>query len=319
MPELAQVQKQKTAGFVDSTPGRARRRARLDKEEQELKELERQFYSSGDDDNEAESETPEEDAVETVETKKVVSTKENVEEAEDTEQDDQSLSAEEQTFKKRYGDLRRHFDETKNSLTKKINELESQLNSTGDTSMPLDEDQLKAWIEQNPDAAAIVESIAYKKAEEKFAKADERLKDIDREREEIKRAKAEDAIRKAHPDFDDLRADDKFHTWAEEQSKWVQDVLYENQDDAKAVISVLNLYKVDTGQTVSAKKERAKSAATEVNPRSGQTKISTDDKPSFSESQIKKNSDKWFLDNEKAIVEAMREGRFNYDLTGGAR
>ena len=39
-----------------------------------------------------------------------------------------------------------------------------------------------------------------------------------------------------HPDFDEIRDGDEFHEWAEDQPKWVQDALYEN-DDAKSAAS----------------------------------------------------------------------------------
>ena len=37
------------------------------------------------------------------------------------------------------------------------------------------------------------------------------------------------------------------------------------------------------------------------------------------ESQVSKMSDKGFEKTEEAIVDAMRSGNFNYDLSGGAR
>lgn len=315
MSQLAQVEKQKTAGFINLTPSQAARKAKLEREEEELKAMEAEFYGKNKaQDDDTESETSEEDEVEAVEDEKDVVEEKANKEAENGEQDSEPLSAEEQTFKKRYGDLRRHTDRKIKELTDQIEKLK-----TNSTSMPADESELEAWISANPDAARIVEAIAARKAEERFATADKRLKDIDREREEIQRAKAEDAIRKAHPDFDKLRSDSKFHDWADEQSKWIQDALYENPDDSKAVIRVIDLYKMDTGQTVTAKKEKAKALASAVDVKSDAPHVDAKEKPTFSESQVKKNSDKWYEQNEAAITEAIREGRFVYDLTGGAR
>lgn len=314
MPALEQVEKQKTAGYVNLTPQQAKRRAKIEEEEAKLKALQDQIYNRGVD-NDSESQEDEDEAVEDT---AVVQKKEVDTSTKDAEQDDKPLSAEEQTFKKRYGDLRRHLDEVKKELTQKNEELEARLKQTAG-SMPAGKEELEAWIEKNPDAARIVEAIAAKKAEERFAAADQRLKDLDREREEVKRAKAESEIRKAHPDFDSLRSSDDFHNWAGEQSKWIQDTLYENQEDAKAVIRVIDLYKVDTGQTVSAKKEKAKALASSVDVRQDAAQVDTKEKPTFSESQIQRNSHKWFEQNEKQIMEAMREGRFKYDISGGAR
>ena len=71
--------------------------------------------------------------------------------------------------------------------------------------------------------------------------------EIDKLNSEAQRTKAENEIRAMHSDFDDLRGSDDFHDWAGEQPKWVQDALYENQDDPKSVIRVIDLYKVDKG------------------------------------------------------------------------
>ena len=47
-------------------------------------------------------------------------------------------------------------------------------------------------------------------------------------REKANRDKAEVELMTAHPDFADIRDSDEFHEWAEEQPKWIQDALYEN-------------------------------------------------------------------------------------------
>ena len=62
-------------------------------------------------------------------------------------------------------------------------------------------------------------------------------------RTQAKKEKAEVELLNIHPDFAQIREDDVFHSWAEEQPKWVQDALYENTDDAKSVARVLDLYK----------------------------------------------------------------------------
>jgi len=123
-----------------------------------------------------------------------------------------------------------------------------------DTSVrpPKSDEDIEAWASKHPDVAAIVETIAEKKAAERFADANERFKELDDAKYEATRTRAETEIRKAHSDFDDLREADEFHDWVDEQPKWVRDALYENSDDAGSVIRVLDLYKVDNGLTPSA-------------------------------------------------------------------
>ena len=52
--------------------------------------------------------------------------------------------------------------------------------------------------------------------------------------ESATKEKAEVELLKMHPDFVDIREDDDFHNWAEEQPQWVQQALYENDNDAKS-------------------------------------------------------------------------------------
>ena len=51
-----------------------------------------------------------------------------------------------------------------------------------------------------------------------------------------------------HPDFEQIRQDKPFMT-AKAQAKWVQDALYENEDDAKLAARAIDLYKVEKGIT----------------------------------------------------------------------
>ena len=56
---------------------------------------------------------------------------------------------------------------------------------------------------------------------------------------------AEAELMALHPDFDKIRESDEFHDWAEEQPKWVQDALYDNDNDARSAARAIDLYKVD--------------------------------------------------------------------------
>lgn len=283
-----------TKTLVDRGYNHARKQAKMEQEEKELAELQAKISGEV-------VEEPEEEEEEEV-----------VEEVQEQEEPEPT-SAEERSFKKRYGDLRRHMQQ-------KEKEYEEKLKAAGDNiAPPKTEADLKAWAEKYPDVANIVESIATKKAQEMFDKADVRFKELDEAKLEAARVKSENTIRKSHPDFDTLKESDEFHVWAEEQPKWVQDALYENADDPASVVRVIDLYKVDNGMTPSAKKDRAKAAATST-PRGSRSAIDpNENSKKFSESQIKKMSDKEFETNMEAIAEAQRTGKFIYDLTGAAR
>ena len=129
----------------------------------------------------------------------------------------------------------------------------------------------------------------------------------------------EDEIRAMHPDFNELRSSDVFHDWAGEQPKWVQDALYENSEDPASVTRVIDLYKVDKGLDNKTRKKSSKSAASAVVTKRT-TRLDADDATGhFSESQVHKMSADQYDKQSDAIMESIRAGKFNYDMTGGAR
>ena len=288
--------------YADRGSNYAVKQARIDKEEKELAEL----MGNVNPDEEAE-----------VEEEVVVTEEPLVEEAEEDTESDEKLSGEEKSFKKRYGDLRRHMSTKEKEWEARFAALESK--ETTSVRAPKSDEDIEEWASKYPDVAAIVETIAEKKATEKFASAEGRLREFDEAKEEAERNKAETVIRKSHSDFDDLRAGDEFHDWVEIQPKWVRDALYENADDPLSVIRVIDLYKVDKGLTPSDKKSQAKDAAKTVSKRT-RTKVDADGSESMlKESAVAKMSDKQFEDNYEAISAAMQSGKFIYDISGKAR
>ena len=297
MPELAEVETPKSAGFVDRGYNYERKRSRIENEEEEIKRLEAQQRGE-------ESGSIEEKTSETEET--------------NTEVEETTLSAEERSFKKRYGDLRRHMQEKEKEWNDKFEIFEKRMKKESIVPPKSDED-IEQWAKEYPDVAGIVETIAAKKAQEMFSKADARLQELDKAQSEAERVKAENAIRKSHEDFDELRSSDEFHNWAEEQPKWVQDALYENADDPASVVRVIDLYKGDKGLTKTAKKAKAKDAASTVTRRT-KTSVDVDDaNDTIRESDVARMSDKEFEAKSDDINKAIRSGKFVYDVSGRAR
>ena len=314
MPELETMEKPKTAGFVDRGFNHAKKQKRMEEEEAEIARLEAEARGE----KVAESESSGEDTENTQVQATDDSKQEETKETQEAQEDDSSLSAEERSFKKRYGDLRRHMQEKEKEWNKRLETLEKR--SAKDSIIPPKSDEdIEAWAKEYPDVAGIVERIASEKAKEMFSKAETRLKELDEAHTEALRMKAENAIRKSHDDFDELRQSDDFHNWAEEQPKWVKDALYENMDDPASVVRVIDLYKVDNGLTPAAKKQSKKAAASTV---AKGTRTSIDAKGvsgQIKESDVAKMSNKEFEDRQDEINEAMRNGKFVYDVSGAAR
>jgi len=300
MPELENVEKVKVAGFVDPRPRKNKNAERIKKDEEELQEL---LKTKEQGDNPAEE----------------VKEASAPEKGEEATKEDANLSKEELSFKKRYGDLRRHMASKDKETEERIKALEDQLSKAtrNELVLPKSDDEIAAWTKKYPDVAGIVETIADKKARERSTDLDKRMQDIEKMRVDAVKEKAEAELLKLHPDFMNIREDDKFHDWADEQPKWVQDALYENVDDAKSVARVIDLYKIDAG--IKTKKTDSKSAASAVGTRSKTTPPSDDSNNNWRESQIEKMSDKEYAKNQESIMEAMRTGKFVYDLSGAAR
>jgi len=291
MPELQTMETPKTAGFLNPNHNN-RNRKRIEEDEKEIQELE------------GKTQEEEEVAVEATE--------------EEPEVEDKNLSREEKSFKKRYGDVRRHMQQKEKDWEEKFAALEARLGQENIRPPKSDED-IETWAAEYPDVASIVETIAAKKAQEMFSKAEDRLQRLDAKEAEMSRSSAEQDIRKAHPDFDKLREADEFHDWVDDQPKWVQDALYENSDDAASVIRVIDLYKVDNGMTKSDYAAKRKAAAGTVKKASKASVDAEDTSGSFKESDIARMSAQEYEKQEEAITKAIQSGKFIYDLSGNAR
>lgn len=295
-PELTTMEKPKTAGFVDSNYRNANAR-RIAEEEAEIAKLS--------DPQAEENETEDQAEPESVAKEQQVDAKE-------------PETGEERTYKKRYDDIRKLQSNTAAELKAIKAQLENA-KEQGIVRPPKSDEDIQAWADKYPDVAAIVETIAEKKAQEKFSFAEERLREIDEMSAEANRSKSMDAIRESHSDFDDLKESDEFHDWAGEQPKWVQDALYENQDDPRSVVRVIDLYKVDKGLDTKSRKKSSKAAASAVVTKRTTKPTQAETDVSFTESMISKMSIHEFEENQDAIMEAQRSGKFIYDLSGGAR
>ena len=75
--------------------------------------------------------------------------------------DEEPLSKEEETFKKRFGDLRRYSQKKEKELQDQIDALSRKLEASAETSAvaPTSEEDVAAWVEANPKAAAALQRI----------------------------------------------------------------------------------------------------------------------------------------------------------------
>ena len=244
-------------------------------------------------------------------------------EPKEEEKEEEPKNAEEKTFKKRYGDLRRHTQQKEKDFQSQIDELRKQLSDATKKEMklPKSDEDIEQWAKDYPDVAAIVETIAMKKASEQAKILEERIKSIDELGATAAKEKAEAELLNIHPDFVDIRESDDFHNWAEVQPKWVQNALYENDTDALSAARAIDLYKNDKNIGKQEKpKSTGKEAAKAVKTTSGTSEPQTSDSKSYiKESDVQKMSAEQYEKMADEIMESIRSGKFIYDLSGSAR
>jgi hypothetical protein len=241
---------------------------------------------------------------------------------EETSSEEEPTNAEEKTFKKRYGDLRRHTQEKEKQFQKQLDDMKEQLAKATKKEMklPKSDEDIEAWATEYPDVAAIVETIAMKKAKEQSLALEGRIKEIDERDANSVKEKAEVELMRLHPDFDTIRDSDDFHDWAEEQPKWVQDALYENDNDARSAARAIDLYKSDKGISKDTTTKSNKSAAMDVSTKNTRTKVdATESGKKILESQVQKMSSAQYEKQADTIMDAIRSGNFVYDVSGSAR
>ena len=294
---------------------------RIKKEEAELEELKKQARAAAgipepDEESVEDKPSSEEPKAEPVQAESDTEQKE--EPKAEAQEDDSELSAEEKNFKKRYGDLRRHQQKKEEEFTAKIEALEAQLTKAANKELvlPKTDEELEAWSKEYPDVASIIETIADKKSKSAAKELEARMAELEELRVNATRDKAEAELIKMHPDFIEIREDDSFHTWAEDQPKWVQDALYENIDDAKSVARVIDLYKVDKGITNKKKAKPAeKAAAASVKTKSAAAPEPDESAKMIRESEVAAMSIKEYEKRQEEILDAQRSGNFIYDVS----
>ena len=237
------------------------------------------------------------------------------------EVEEEPANAEEKTFKKRYSDLRRHQQKQAEEFKTELAELKRQLADATKKEMklPKSDEDIETWAKDYPDVAAIVETIAMKKASEQSSALEERIKAIDEMQMSATKEKAEAELMRLHPDFDEIRDSDEFHEWAESQPKWVQDALYENDNDARSAARAIDLYKADMG--IGKKKPKSdKDAAKSVSTKNSRSKPQENEESSYlKESDVQRMSAAEYEKRSDEVMEAIRSCKFIYDVSGSAR
>jgi hypothetical protein len=241
-----------------------------------------------------------------------------VEASEDTDQPESTSFVEttqekpDHDYKKRYDDLKRHYDTKLAEFQAEKQQLEAATKQAN-VPMPKTVEELEEFKAQYPDVYGVVETVAAMQASERTSELQKELEVIkEREKETVVQA-AYRELTANHPDFDTIKSDDKFLAWLQEQPESISDGIYKNNTDARWASRVLDLYKADAGiskkktskaKTDAATSVRAPKARDITSEQSGETRI-------WKASEIRSLKPWEFEKLESELDSARQEGRID--------
>ena len=214
-------------------------------------------------------------------------------------------------YKKRYDDLKKHYDSKLNEFKVREQELLNEAASNRPAyQAPKTEEELEQFKTKYPDVFEVVETVAHMQSESKAKVLEERLSQLQEREAQMLKQSAEERLMEKHPDFDEIRNSDDFHSWAKEQPQSIQDWIYNNSDNPDLASRALDLFKKDLGIEASPKKttsKKTKSAADMVSTKT--TSVEPKSEKIWSEREIAAMSMAEFDKHEAEISEAMQQGR----------
>jgi len=220
---------------------------------------------------------------------------------------DDDSSPNSHNYKKRYDDLKRRYDQKLGEFKQKELGFESQLQARQpEYEAPKSQEELQQFRETNPDLYDTVETVAHDIAASQINNLQPRLSALEQRETEIAMREAEQAVRERHPDYDDLRGDQDFHAWAEEQPEQIQDWVYRNPDNVALASKAIDLYKMESGKGQNSKQRRS-------NPR-GQSSRSAADMVSTKTTNVEPNQQKIWTETEISKMSLDQFDKYEADI-----
>jgi hypothetical protein len=218
-------------------------------------------------------------------------------------------------YKKRYDDLKKHYDSKLNEFKQKELELlEQAQQGQVKYTPPKSEEELAEFKQKYPDVYDVVETVATMQSESRAKQLEEKVKLLQEREQQLVRLDAEKELKAKHPDFDDVRNSDDFHDWAKSQPESIQNWIYKNSNDPEAASRAIDLFKSDMGitskqQQLSRGSESKSSAADMVSTKT--TNVEPKEAKIWTQQEILNLSPAEFDRLEKEIDKAWDEGRIN--------
>ena len=219
-------------------------------------------------------------------------------------------------FKKRYDDLKKHYDTKLDEWKQEKETLEAQSKAAKadtDYKPPKTPEELEQFKEDYPDIYGVVETIAHKQAGDKLRTVEEKLAKMSDREEELVRDKAQTELLSVHPDFLEIKGDENFQGWLQEQPTSISDGILKNGTDSKWAVRVLDLYKADAGISKKTSTARPTLSAAEAVTKTRRVVVpeKAGDKKIWKQSDISKLKPREFEILEKELDLAAKEGRIS--------
>ena len=248
--------------------------------------------------------------------KVVVDSMQSTETEEDTPEQQADKPYQKVDYKKRYDDLKKHYDGRVNSFKSREEELLAEIRANRPTyKAPKSAEEIEAFKKEYPDVYGVVETVAHLRTSKETEDLKQEIKQLKELNQTVNKEKAEAKLARMHPDFEQIRESDEFHSWAESQPEAIKGWVYGNATNAELASRAIDLFKQDTGKSKS-KPELSGDlvAASEMVKVKNSKEIGYGSKKIWTRSQIAAMSQSEFDKNEKAITEAMSEGRVINDM-----
>jgi|TARA_R110002050_G_scaffold678_4_gene4849 hypothetical protein len=221
-------------------------------------------------------------------------------------------------YKKRYDDLKKHYDTKVNTFKQKEEELHAQLRANRPKyKAPKSAEELQEFRKNYPDVYDVVESVAHTQTSKELEDLKEELKILRNKNLEISSKEAELTLEKYHPDFSEIRESDEFHQWADKQPEEIKGWIYSNGSNATLAARAIDLFKQDVGKLKSTNNQELSGdlvSSSEMIKVKNNKEIGYGSKKMYTRSQIAAMSQSEFDKNEQAITQAMSEGRVINDM-----
>ena len=221
-------------------------------------------------------------------------------------------SKQDHDYKKRYDDLKRHYDAKVAEWKEKENSKSSFDSVPKDIRIPQTREEYEDLKSTNPELYNTIESLSNAKVEEKLKNINKELDDYKGRATQLQREKAYEELLRLQPKFDKLKTNEKFLDWLSKQPSSISDGIYKNSTDAQWASRVVDLYMADTGKPKREVK-KAEDAATSVQPsQPREVNTGNNNKKVWKASEIERMKPWDFEKYEKDIDAARVEGRIDF-------